>query len=169
MKTLKLFLAAIIMFSLYACSENDIPTPAPDENISSNFDASFATALFKNGYIKDPSNITPEEIMEIEELYLNNQGITSLQGIEYFSSLIKLECNLNNITNIDLSKNSNLEYLSCYSNPLKSLNISLNSNLTTLDCAYTELNSMNLGHNTNLETFVCYHNNLTSLDLSKNR
>lgn len=169
MKTLKLFLAAIIMFSLYACSENDIPTPAPDENISSNFDASFATALFKNGYIKDPSNITPEEIMEIEELYLNNQGITSLQGIEYFSSLIKLECNFNNITNLNLSKNLNLEYLSCNSNPLKSLNISLNTNLATLDCAYTELNSLNLGYNTNLETFVCYHNNLTSLDLSKNR
>ena len=169
MKTLNFFLAAILMFSLYACSENDIPAPAPDENISSHFEDSFATALFKNGYIKDPSNITPEEIMEIEELYLNNQGITSLQGIEYFSSLIKLECNFNNITNLNLSKNLNLEYLSCNSNPLKSLNFSLNTNLATLDCAYTELNYLNLGYNTNLETFVCYHNNLTSLDLSKNR
>ena len=59
----------------------------------------------------------------IKILYLSNQGITDLTGIENFVLLNELYCNDNQITYLDLSDNSNLFEFNCSNNFLTSLDV----------------------------------------------
>jgi Leucine-rich repeat (LRR) protein len=74
----------------------------------------------------------------------------------------------NQVTLLDVSKNSNLETLYCNGNQLISLDISNNINLEILDCSNNQLISLDVSNNNNLETLQCYSNQLISLDVSKN-
>ena len=56
-------------------------------------------------------------------LYLSNNGIIDLTGIEDFSQLTDLFCNGNQIIDLDLSNNSNLVELNCNDNLLASLDV----------------------------------------------
>ena len=56
-------------------------------------------------------------------LYLSNNGIIDLTGIEDFSQLTDLFCNGNQIIDLDLSNNSNLVELNCNDNLLVSLDV----------------------------------------------
>ncbi len=60
----------------------------------------------------------------ITELSIQIQGIKSLEGIEYFTELTYLSCSNNQLTSLDLSKNTELTQLWCYNNKLTSLDIS---------------------------------------------
>ena len=127
----------------------------------------------------------------IFELNIRNKNISSLQGIEYFMNLKKLDCYGNDISgwNIDLSSNLALEYLDCsynslitidisqninlvsftaYQNGLTSLNVSYNSNLEYLNVHNNNLNEIDLSNNINLKYFQCQGNYLTSIDISEN-
>ncbi|UHR02678.1 hypothetical protein LV469_08585 [Peptoniphilus sp. GNH] len=95
--------------------------------------------------------------------------IKNLKGIEYFKNLKKLQCvNNNNLTSLDLSKNTALTELICIGTKLTSLDLSNNTALTKLDCYENQLSSLVLGENKVLTELDCYNNQLTSLDLSKN-
>jgi len=59
----------------------------------------------------------------IEILYLSNEGITDLTGIEDFSQLTDLFCSGNQIVDLDLSNNANLFELNCNDNLLASLDV----------------------------------------------
>ena len=52
--------------------------------------------------------------------------ISDLTGIEYFTKLASLNCNNNNITSLDLSKNTALLGLLCQYNKLTELDLSQN-------------------------------------------
>lgn len=129
--------------------------------------------------------IEEEEIMEFD----SDELISSLKGIEYFTSLKRLYCGGNRITSLDVSKNTQLESLNCSRNQLKSLDVSKNLKLETLSCGHNQLTSLSVSKNTalwllecvknkiskldvsknlQLKTFYCYDNQLTSLDVSKN-
>ena len=65
----------------------------------------------------------------IEILYLSNEGITDLTGIEDFSQLTDLFCSGNQIVDLDLSNNANLFELNCNNNLLASLDVRNGNNL----------------------------------------
>ena len=123
-----------------------------------------------------------------KNFYLPNKNIKSLKGIEYFTSLesltcdnnqlttldlskntalTKLECNGNQLTTLDLSKNTALTRLYCNGNQLTTLDLSKNTALTSLDCNSNQLTTLDLSKNTALTRLVCYENQITTLDLSK--
>ena len=62
-------------------------------------------------------------------LYLSNNGITDLKGIEDFSQLTDLFCSGNQIVDLDLSNNANLFELNCNDNLLTSLDVRNGNNL----------------------------------------
>ena len=72
----------------------------PDENfrkfISDKFDK------FGNGYL------TKNFIDKITVLECTGKEIKSLQGIEYFTNLTNLNCNVNKLKELDISKNTKL-------------------------------------------------------------
>ena len=61
--------------------------------------------------------------LEADRTYLsvNGKGIKSLKGVELFKSLTHLECSENELTELDLSKNTALISVSCYENKITSL------------------------------------------------
>ena len=95
-------------------------------------------------------------------------GITSLKGIEYFTALTSLDCSYQDLTELDLSRNTGLTSVLCYGNQLTELDLSANTQLIELDCSSNEITHLDVSSNHNLEKLSCYHNRLTSLDLSRN-
>jgi len=140
----------------------------------------FPDEIFRN-YIKETFDTDRNGVLSATEIsginYINvskedeaheNEKISSLKGIEYFTSLTYLNCCNNNLTSLDVSNNTALTTLYCYNNNLTSLDVSNNTALTTLYCYNNNLTSLDVSNNTMLTYLDCTNNNLTSLDVSKN-
>ena len=79
-----------------------------------------------------------------------------------------LRCYRNQMTSLDVSKNTVLEHLDCEANQLISLDVSKNTVLKFLHCFKNQLTSLDVSKNTHLEQLWCGKNQLTGLDMSKN-
>ena len=113
-------------------------------------DSHFPDDNFRSYLLSLPSGtdgiITEAEKGKIKKIDVSDKNISSLKGMELFTDLESLDCNVNQLTSLDVSKNTYLKYLYCQGNNLTSLII---------------------GDNDKLETVWCFNNELTSLDLSK--
>ena len=117
-------------------------------------------------YDKDNNgSLSLSERESVTWIQCNNQGIDSLEGIRYFSKLAKLECNNNNLTTLDLSRNTQLTKLQCQKNQLTSLDLSKNTQLQELRCGNNKLESLDVS-GSDLQYFYCSNNKLTSLNLT---
>src|SRR5574344_718413 len=94
--------------------------------------------------------------------------IASFADIANFPNLDTLDCSLNSLTSLDVSKNTKLTYLDCFNNQLTTLDVSENASLTTLYCGNNQLTTLDVSKNTKLTALACFGNQLTSLDVSKN-
>ena len=133
--------------------------------------------------------LTPAELAAVENMALYNKSIGDLTGIEHFTALTELDCQKNQLTSLDLSKNTALEELDCgdnqltsldvsantalkqlycMNNPLTALDVSKNTSLTDLNCINTQRASLDVSANTALTSLLCGENQLTSLDVSAN-
>ena len=112
--------------------------------------------------------LSQAELDGVTELYVAYANIKDLTGIELFPYLEKLDCKNNNLTRLDVSKNTKLTKLYCEFNQLTSLDLSKNTALTKLDCALNPLTSLDVSNNPALTYLDCNYNQLTSLDLSQN-
>ena len=135
-------------------------THFPDDNF---------IAYVELGCDKDhDGTLSQDELNRVTELYVDHANIKDLTGIELFPNLDKLDCKYNNLTRLDVSKNTKLTKLYCESNQLTGLDLSKNTALTVLYCESNHLTSLDLSKNTELTELNCQDNQLTSLDLSKN-
>ena len=130
-------------------------------------DDNFRNWLFSQSYGSD-GVLTEEEIAGVSKISVNGKSIQSLKGIEYFTALTHLDCSLNQLTSLDVSKNTALTELWCSSNQLTSLDVSGCTALTVLACYNNQLTSLDVSKNTALKKLWCNNNQLTSLDVSKN-
>ena len=131
-------------------------------------DASFR-AFVKNAYDSNGDNaLTDAEIAWVDSIRVPRKGISSLKGIEYFIALDTLVCDGNNLTTLDVSKNTTLEYLSCAENNLATLDVSKNTALEGLSCYRNNLTTLDISNNSSLSEIECSNNNLTTLNVSKN-
>ena len=96
------------------------------------------------------------------------EKVTSMSGIEYFTGLTHLCCFGNELTSLDISKNTKLTYLDCGQNALVSLDISQNILLDILNCIGNKLSSLDVSKNTELFFLRCNNNKLETLDVSNN-
>jgi len=140
----------------YEGSEDPIAINAtnfPDENFR-NYVA--GTSIDKNadGYLSD------EEIAAVTKLYVSEKNIASLKGIEFFTALTLLYCYNNQLTSLDVSKNTVLETLFCSRNHLTSLDVSKNTALTLLSCSSNQLASLDVSKNTALTELNCSNNQI---------
>ena len=97
---------------------------------------------------------------------VSNCGVHDLRGIEYLTGLQILYCYNNDLTSLDVSKNTALTYLNCSNNQLTSLDLSGCTALTGLWCSdNTKLTSLDLSGCTALQTLDCSDNALLDLDV----
>ena len=106
-------------------------------------------------------------ISEIKSLDLADKGITDLKGIGYFTKLQELICSDNNVSKLDLRKNTTLKELYCDNNKLTSLNLGKNAGIVTLSASSNQLSSLNLTKNTKVKELVCDGNRISKLNVSK--
>ena len=116
----------------------------------------------------DDGTLSQDELNGVTVLIIDHAYIKDLTGIELFPNLEKLDCKNNNLTCLDVSKNTKLTVLYCEYNHLTSLDLSKNTELTELNCHDNQLTSLDLSKNTALTKLDCALNPLTSLDVSNN-
>ncbi len=131
---------------------------------------------FRNALINTPGlDVNSNGVIEINEpntvmeLNISNQGIQDLTGIEYFYSLQKLDCSLNEINRLNFSSNSSLTDLNVGGNlQLASLDINLNTQLKELNIAgVNNIYNLIVSHLKKLERLNCTNTfNLQTIDLS---
>ena len=153
-------------FSAFAATDSD--DSGYVENTNTFPDDAFWSYLLK--YVDKNRNgtLSQEERYAVTEIDVNNKNITSLKGIEFFPNLKKLVCYNNQLTSLDVSQNTALEYLDCDDNQLTELDVSQNPALKYLNCSHNRLTSLDVSENPALWYLNCDDNQLTKLDVSKN-
>ena len=189
MKKILLLALPLMVMCFASCekSENSTPTDewkdswTDDSPIIQFKDPKFLNALlnvfYSDGYYpaipvdrNGDGQISEKEAAVTTEISgaLVDAGIRNLEEIKYFTSLTSLYCSRNELTSLDLSKNTALAGLDCSGNDLTSLDVSNNTALTSLNCRSNDLTSLDVSNNTALKSLECSYNQLTSLDVSNN-
>ena len=160
---------------LYALIEEGVDTN--EDSLISYSEAESVTSLnVEEGFSELISDLTGiEAFKNLDSLNCSRNRIRSLD-VTSCTKLKYLKCGdtygyfgpQNQITNLDLTKNSELSHLDCSGNLIDSLVLSKNTALSYLACSGNNLISLDLSDNTALHYLDCSGNNLTSLDLSNN-
>lgn len=159
-----------VMTWTFTCKQPDVVVA---EINATNFpDASFRSWLFSQSYGTD-GKLTENEISSITSINVSGSfsspgTIKSLKGIEYFTALTSLYCQNNQLTSLDVSKNTKLINLYCGYNPLVSLDVSKCIKLETIDAFSTDLEDLDITNNILLTKLVFSGNSLASLNVSNN-
>ena len=153
----------LLLFTLLPFFASAQQTYVPDDN----FEAYLENNGMGNGIVNDDS-VTTANINSVNELYIVNESISDLTGIEDFTALEVLDCSDNQMMSLDVTQNTGLTHLHCYYNQLTSLDVTQNTALTWLDCSDNQLMSFDVTQNTGLTHLYCSFNQLTSLDVTQN-
>ncbi|MBS6465794.1 MAG: DUF4214 domain-containing protein [Clostridium sp.] len=131
-------------------------------------DANFQKYLSENVDTNKDGSLSAAERDAVTEINVQNARIKSLNGIQYFTQLVMLRCYNNQLTKLDVSKNTQLKYLWCYNNQLTELDVSKNIQLAAVVCWNNQLTKLDVSKNMQMTILYCDNNQLKSLDVSKN-
>ncbi len=173
----------------FACSDDDKPE-LPPEKVVLFADNSMKEAMVENSSINTNKD---DEIQEKEaaaftgKIDVSGRGISNLKGLEAFINITELDCSDNNLTSLDLTKNTKLIAVYCQKNKIstittkskvatkkdttsktKSVKIAANTLLKIFNCSNNQLTTIDVAANEKLEFFNCANNQLSDLNISKN-
>lgn len=131
-------------------------------------DANFRSYVLASFDSNGDEKLDDEEIANVKYIYAPAKTISSLKGIEYFTELLELNCDNNQLTSLDVSKNTKLVKLICKENALTSLNTSHNPMLKKLDIYNNKITSIDVSQNTELETLYIGRNPIETLNVKNN-
>ena len=128
-------------------------------------DTSFPDKKFRDYVSKEfdtdkNGELSQEEIDKVETIVIRYEGLSSLDGIKYFTKLSFLGCEGNNITKLDLSNNTKLKTLYCAGNQLTELDLKNNKNLGLLSFSDNRISTIDLSNNENLGSLSFDNNKL---------
>ena len=116
--------------------------------------------------------LTKEELLKVKaiNLFSINEWINPLDitGVEYFTQLTWLDCSYDDMTEIDLSKNTELEVLCLHGNHISSIDLSKNTKLTWLGLFNNGLTNLDVSRCPELTYLSCKDNKLKELSVLKN-
>lgn len=164
----KLYLIAL--FSINAFSQETIVIPdigLEEALIDLKFDSN---GLNGNILVSDAQyivNLNINSPLDNDLLPNVNSKIKDLTGLEHFPNLTRLDCSGNEISKINLTKNSKLSFLNCRDNKITSLDLSNNPELFSVSCDYNKISTLVLGEKPLLRDLFCNNNRLTTADISQ--
>ncbi|MCL6460692.1 MAG: T9SS type A sorting domain-containing protein [Flavobacterium micromati] len=122
--------------------------------------------------------VATQSIANLTTLNVSDSNISDLTGIQDFLELKFLNCQRNQISNLNVSNNLKLNYLHCFSNKLTSLDVTKNILLNDLDCSANLMSNLDVTKNTALRFLAISHapinigisgkGQFESIDVSKN-
>ena len=176
-KTLYLFLVGAI---LAACSEDakdDTSQVAEDTSEAANSipatvaipDEAFEQALIDLNFDDElDGTVLLDNIDFVQDLQLNEKGITDLTGIAAFTQLENLNVRGNALTDLDVSSNNLLKFIWVEDNALETITISGLSLLEKLGADRNQLPAIAVRGNGALQLLSVSENRLQSVDVSNN-
>jgi Leucine-rich repeat (LRR) protein len=170
MKKLYFLLAGIFFFGNVNAQVINFPDPAfKAKLLSASYSQRVATGS-NNEYrqidINNNGEIEISEAQSITLMKIDRSNITSLEGIEYFTSLKHLDCAVNSLELLNVESLKSLGYLDCAYNKLNSLKVNDLSKIYELYCQFNQLVNLDLRSLTSLSTLRCDSNKITSLNIS---
>lgn len=123
-----------------------------------------------------PSDIEFEELVGANRtnphFYFKKTGLQIL-NVSHCTALKQLYCPASKITELDLSKNINLETLNISFSEISTIDLSKNSQLKTFYCikkndSQTKITELDISNNPKLELLDCFGNNIAKLNLNEN-
>ena len=161
-----LLLCVLLLCVLFLPTANAAASVKINEN---NFpDEVFRKYVWEEFDIDGDEVLDKDEIAQVKKIDVANKEITSLKGVEYFTSATEILCYSNSLTELDVSQNTKVTYLNCWDNQLKTLDVSTLTELEDLRCSKNQIKKLNLTNNTKLITLRCYETGLTGLNLTAN-
>ena len=131
-----------------------------------NFPDDTFRSFVKENYASGRDILTVSTLSKVGSMACSGMDITDLKGVEYFTALTTLECDNNQLSKLDVSKNTALTMLKCNDNDLSELDISHNTALKNLYCGYNQLSKLDVSKNTALTYIHCGNNHIPSMDIS---
>ena len=153
------FISCLFLINAFCFSQN---TFIPDDN--------FEQALIDLGFDSGPLDdfIPTSTVLGITYLDIHQKNISDLTGIEDFINLTYLNCDENNLTSLDVTKNTKLIQFYCRFNQLTTIDVTKNTALDIFWCESNQLTGLDITKNTSLISLVCRDNPLNNLDVTKN-
>lgn len=136
-------------------------------------EANFPDDIFRN-YVSEKfdkdkdGSLSANEIADVREISVSGLGIADLAGVEYFTNLTELYCEKNQLTALDVSKNTALEFFYVAENKLTEIDLSKNIVLRDINFSENQMTELDVSNNPLLYLINCDKNQLTELDLSNN-
>ena len=115
--------------------------------------------------INNDNEIELNEALLVIALNVSNSNINNLNGLEFFSNMIDLDCNYNNITSFDFTLFPNLLYFKGNHNLFSSLNLNNNNIIDTIQLVNNHLTSVSVTNCSNLWELNCSNNSITSINI----
>ena len=144
-----------------------VPEPEAVEINETNFpDEVFRNYVSQNFDLIQDGKLSFQEIAQIKKINVNKKNVQSVKGVEFFTELEALRSERNQLTALDVSKNTLLNTLAVSENQLTALDISNNHALKNLYVAENQLTSLDLSNNTALVQLEASENKFTELILS---
>lgn len=163
----------VLLFTfLFGMGSNAQIINIPDANFKDALVNSICADLDGNGHLdgdadtNDDGEISVSEAQNVFYLNVDDKGIVSLEGLQYFIHLLRFSCNNNQIITLDVSALQYLQSLGCYNNKITSLNLGNNTRLKSLSCSRNNLTSIDVSQCVNLERLYALNNELTQLNVS---
>ncbi len=171
------FLAACMLLTFTpiskAASQSNLFWRARQGDVVVN-EETFPDLTFRN-WILDGKNIngagadgilTEEELASVTQIDVSMRGIQNLKGIELFGALKELNCSNNQLSELDVSHNTELERLYCSYNNLQQLSLENNTNLISLSSSFNRISSLDVSNKPRLKTLNSQMNPMTQLNLT---
>ena len=159
---------AIAMMAIVSCAKQNDDDLDPMLEFVTITDANFEELLISEDIDSDGiinQQMLKSDAEKVTKLSLNGANINSLEGIEAFVNLKRLEADANNLTTLDVSNNVLLDTISLTSNRLIEIEgLEKAQNLTWLSLSWNYFTEFTLD-NDNVKNFLIDHNDLTSLEI----
>ena len=167
MKKILCFVLTLIflvnLVPVYAAEPEEIPIN--EENFPDEIFRGTITEKFDKN---TDGKLDKAEASEVTRIDVSNKVVTDLTGLKYFSELQELFCSNNQLTGLDVSKNTKLTNLYCDQNKLTALNLKNNTKLKVLSCNDNQLKTLDLSTNGNLHGLMCQNSQLEEVTFCQN-
>lgn len=106
--------------------------------------------LIPNAFSDETLLTNHPDVGKVTNIDVSNSSIVSLEGLNYFPNITVLNCDINNITELDLKGNKKLTSLSFSHNKINNIDVSNLTDLMIFNANYNKFVTVNLSHNTSL-------------------